>query len=71
MIEFFDWKIHFSDKLKVYMDKESQRMALLTQEDEEIHITVEVINNQLIFHPRWNIKIVFIGDKEVDFQTNS
>lgn len=71
MIEFFGWTFHFSDDLKLYLDDEMQRMALLTKEDDEIHITAEVINDQLIFHPRWNIKIIFIGDKELKFVTNS
>ena len=71
MVEFFGWTLHFSKKFKVYMDKEAKRMALLTQEDDEIHITIEMVENQLVFNPRWNIKIVFIGDKEVDFQINS
>lgn len=71
MVEFFGWKFHFSDNLKLYLDDEMQRMALLTKEDDDRHITAEVINDQLIFNPRWNIKIIFIGDKEVKFVTNS
>ncbi|PRY82273.1 hypothetical protein [Alkalibacterium olivapovliticus] len=71
MIEFFGWKFHFSDNLKLYLDDEMQRMALLTPGDDDIHITAEVINDQLVFNPRWNIKIIFIGDKELKFVTNS
>lgn len=70
MIEFFGWRFHFSDDLKVYLDEEMQRIALLTTGDDDIHITVEVVNDQLVFNPRWSIKLIFIGDKEVKFETN-
>ena len=71
MIEFFNWKFSFPDHLKAYLDKDLQRLAFLTDADDEIHITIEVINNQLVFHPRWNINIVFIGEKEIKLTTNT
>ena len=70
MIEFFDWKFYFSDEFKVYCDKDNQRMALLTKGDDDIHVAIEVIDNQLIFNPRWSIKIIIVGEKEVRFMTN-
>lgn len=71
MIEFFNWKFYFPDHLKVYIDQDSQRIAALTDVDDEIHITIEVVNGQLVFHPRWNINIIFVGEKEIRFTTNS
>lgn len=70
MIEFFDWKFYFSDEFKVYVDNDKQRMALLTKGDDDIHITVEVVDNQLVFNPRWSIKIIVVGEREIRFMTN-
>lgn len=70
MIEFFDWKFYFSDEFKIYLDQENKRFALLTRGDDEIHITIEVVDNQLVFNPRWSIKIVFVGEKEIRLVSN-
>jgi hypothetical protein len=47
-------------------------MAILTTEDDEIHIALEFDdNNNLVMHPRWNINIIILGDKHLKFTTNS
>lgn len=47
-------------------------MAILTNEDDEIHSTLEFDeNNNLVMHPRWNINIIFIGDKHIRLTSNS
>ena len=71
MFEFFDYKFYISDKLKVYLDPASQRFAVLTKEDDDIHITVEVVNGELVFHPRWSINIIVLNEKEFKFTTNN
>lgn len=71
MFEFFNYKFYISDELKVYLDPVSQRFAILTKEDDEIHITVEIINDELVFHPRWNINIILLNKKEFKFTTNN
>lgn len=71
MFEFFNYKFYISDELKVYLDLVSQRFAILTKEDDEIHITAEIINNELVFHPRWNINITVLNEKEFKFTTNN
>lgn len=71
-MNFFDWKIDMVENLKPYMDKENKRMAVLTKEDDEIHIVLEFDeNNNLVLHPRWNINITMLGDKHLKFTTNS
>lgn len=70
MVDFFGWTFHFTDEFKMYLDKEAQRIAFLTKNDDEIHMTIEVIDNKLVFHPRWNTKITFINEKEIEFTTN-
>ena len=53
-------------------DEKNKRMALLTAEDDEIHIALEVDeNNHLVMHPRWNINIIILGEKHLKFTTNS
>ena len=47
-------------------------MAILTAEDDEIHMALELDeNNNLVKHPRWNINIIILGDKHLKFTTNS
>ncbi|MFJ8260235.1 hypothetical protein ACIQ4Z_24105 [Peribacillus asahii] len=71
-MNFFDWKIDMADNLKPYVDIESKRMAILTNEDDEIHMALEFeVNNNLVMHPRWNINITILGDKHLKFTTNS
>jgi len=72
IVNIFDWKIEMSDVLKPYIDTENRRMAILTAEDDEIHMALEFDeNNNLVMHPRWNINIVILGDKHLKFTTNS
>ncbi|WP_028391014.1 hypothetical protein [Bacillus cihuensis] len=69
---FFDWKIDMADNLKPYVDIENKRMAILTNEDDEIHMALEFdVNNNLVMHPRWNINITILGYKHIKFTTNS
>jgi len=72
IVNIFDWKIEMSDVLKPYIDTINRRMAILTAEDDEIHMALEFDeNNNLVMHPRWNINIVILGDKHLKFTTNS
>lgn len=72
MMNFFDWKIEMVESLKPYIDIENNRMAILTAEDDEIHMALELDeNNNLVMHPRWNINIITLGDKHLKFTTNS
>lgn len=72
MMNFFDWKIEMVESLKPYIDIENKRMAILTAEDDEIHMALELDeNNNLVMHPRWNINIITLGDKHLKFTTNS
>lgn len=72
MMNFFDWNIDMVEDLKPYIDNENKRMAILTNDDDEIHLVLEFDeNNNLIMHPRWNINITIIGDKHLKFTTNS
>lgn len=71
-MNFLDWEIEMTEGLKPYIDQINKRMALLTTEDDEIHIALEVDeNNHLVMHPRWNINIIILGDKHLKFTTNS
>ncbi|MEK5215935.1 hypothetical protein [Psychrobacillus sp. FSL H8-0487] len=71
-MNFFDWKIEMVESLKPYIDIENNRMAILTAEDDEIHMALELDeNNNLVMHPRWNINIITLGDKHLKFTTNS
>ena len=72
MMNFFDWKIEMVESLKPYIDIENKRMAILTAEDDEIHMALEFDeNNNLVIHPRWNINIIILGNKHLKFTTNS
>jgi hypothetical protein len=72
MMNFCDWKIEMEESLKPYIDIENKRMAILTIEDDEIHIALEFDENgNLVMHPRWNINITILGDKHLKFTTNS
>jgi len=71
-MDFFDWKIEMPDVLKPYIDIENKRMAILTTEDDEIHMALEFDeDNNLVMHPRWNINIIILGDKHLKFTRNS
>ena len=71
-MEFFDWKIELQAGLKPYIDIENKRMAILTKEDDEIHMALKFDeNHHLVMHPRWNINITVLGDKHLKFTTNS
>lgn len=71
-MNFFDWIIEIPHTLKPYIDKTNKRMAILNDEDDEIHIALEFDeNNNLVMHPRWNINIIILGDKHLKFTTNS
>jgi len=71
-MDFFDWKIEMPDVLKPYIDTGNKRMAILTAEDDEIHMVLEFDeDNNLVMHPRWNINIIILGDKHLKFTKNS
>ncbi|MCI2257266.1 hypothetical protein L2D08_23425 [Domibacillus sp. PGB-M46] len=71
-MKFFEWQIDMMESLKPYVDIENKRMAILTNEDDEIHIALEFDeDNNLVMHPRWNINITILGDKYLKFTTNS
>ncbi|MGE7187315.1 hypothetical protein ACQKKK_26165 [Peribacillus sp. NPDC006672] len=71
-MNFFDWEIEMPESLKPYLDKEYKRIAILTKEDDEIHIVFEFDeNNHLVMHPRWNINVTIIGEKHLKLTTNS
>ena len=70
-MQFFDWTIEMPSSLKPYIDMEHKRMAILTTEDDEIHIALEFDEHQhLVMRPRWNINITILGDKHLKFTTN-
>ncbi|WP_166786802.1 hypothetical protein [Jeotgalibacillus salarius] len=57
-MNFFDWKIEMVESFKPYIDIDNKRMAILTTEDDEIHMALELDEkNNLVMHPRWNINI--------------
>ena len=70
-MKFVDWEIEMPNSLKPYIDIENKRMAILTSDDDEIHIVLEFDeHNNLVMRPRWNINIVILGDKHLKFTTN-
>lgn len=70
-VKISDYIIEFEDGLKSYNDVKNKRIAILSEEDDEIHITIELNeSNKLILHPRWNINITYIDDKYLLLTTN-
>lgn len=70
-MKFFDWEIDLVKDLKPYIDIPNKRMAVLSKDDDEIHLSLELDeNNRLVIHPRFNINIVFVGDKHLKFTVN-
>ena len=70
-VKISDYIIEFEDGLKSYNDVKNKRLAILSGEDDEIHITIELNElNKLILHPRWNINITYIDDKYLLLTTN-
>lgn len=70
-VKISDYIIEFEDGLKSYNDVKNKRIAILSEEDDEIHITIELNEwNKLILHPRWNINITYIDDKYLLLTTN-
>ncbi|MFC0523745.1 hypothetical protein ACFFGV_09225 [Pontibacillus salicampi] len=71
-MDFFDWKIEMRESFKTYVDLENKRVAILTTEDDEIHMALEFDDNDhLVMHPRWNISITILGEKHLKITTNS
>ncbi len=70
-IKILDYVIEVEDTLKTYEDIKNKRIAILSEEDDEIHITIELNeSNKLILHPRWNINITYENDKHLLLTTN-
>lgn len=71
-VKISDYIIEFEDGLKSYNDVKNKRIAILSEEEDEIHITIELNEwNKLILHPRWNINITYIDDKYLLLTTNN
>lgn len=71
-IEFLDWTIEIEEGLKSYNDLSSKKLAILSEDEDEIHITLELNDlNKLVMHPRWNINITYIEDKYLSLTTNN
>ena len=71
-VKISDYIIEFEDGLKSYNDVKNKRIAILSEEDDEIHITIELNeSNKLILHPRWNINITYENDKHLLLTTNN
>ncbi|MEK4026161.1 hypothetical protein [Sporosarcina sp. FSL W7-1283] len=70
-MKFFEWEIEMNPKMKPYMDMENRRVAILTKEDDEIHMTMELDEqDRLVFHPRWNCNVILLGEKHIRLTLN-
>lgn len=47
----------YSPHLECFNDIHHKRMAFISKRFDEIHLIVEFIDGQVMFHPRWNIRI--------------
>ncbi|MEK4712878.1 hypothetical protein [Sporosarcina sp. FSL K6-5500] len=67
-----EWTIDISENLKTYWDKDNNRLAVLTKDDDEIHLTLEFDEeNNVVIHPRWNVNFILNGEKSIKITTNS
>ncbi|MET3657507.1 hypothetical protein [Sporosarcina psychrophila] len=67
-----EWTIDISENLKTYWDKDNKRLAVLTKDDDEIHLTLEFDEeNNVVIHPRWNVNFILNGEKSIKITTNS
>lgn len=70
-MELNGWTIEVAENLKTYLDKEKKRLAVLTKDDDEIHLTIEFDEeNNAVIHPRWNVNVVLNGEKSIKITTN-
>lgn len=71
-MKFNEWTIDVPENLKVYLDNDNKRLAVLTKDDDEIHLTLEFdVDNNVVIHPRWNVNLVLNGEKSIKVTVNS
>jgi len=70
-LKFLDWEIELGEGLKPYIDLDRKRMAILTEGDDDIHLTMELNeDNHMMMRPRWNVNILYKGEKHVYITKN-
>lgn len=55
IVKLADYEFEYHPALECFADKE--RVAFISRGYDEIHLIVELQDGQVVFHPRWNVKI--------------
>ncbi len=53
----FEFEFQYHAEMACFCDEERGRVTFLSKNYDEIHLTIELENGHLVFHPRWNVKI--------------
>lgn len=58
LVQLSHFTFEYHPSMVCIADHEAQRLVFINKQYDEIHLVVEVQEGQLVFHPRWNIKII-------------
>lgn len=70
MITFANVTLSYNPILDCIYDKENQKIVFITKEYDEIHLVIELVDNKVRFHPRYNVNRSVEGPNEFYISVN-
>ena len=65
------WVIKYPDTLSCIFDEKKEKIIFVTNEYDEIHLVIEVLNGKLVFQPRWSVSITELDKFTYERGTNN
>lgn len=60
LIKLSHFEFEYSELLHAFIDDVEKRLVFISKNYDEIHLVVELVDGRVIFHPRWNVKILTV-----------
>lgn len=62
-----------SDQVVAFYDEKQSRITYLTEIYDEVHLVIDIVRDELIFYPRYNVQINQLDENHfyIDIASNS
>lgn len=60
LIQLGNFEFEYSEFLHAFIDDVGKRLVFISKNYDEIHLVVELLDGRVVFHPRWNVKILTV-----------
>lgn len=60
LIKLNNFEFEYSEFIHAFIDEVEKRLVFISKNYDEIHLVVELLDGRVVFHPRWNVKILTV-----------